>query len=71
MKLYKLTNKNGCTQGNTQWGIGVTHELKATEKPRLCTKDVLHAYKNINLASFSTQIMQILVILKYGRLKGR
>jgi len=50
MKLYKLTNKNGCTQGNTQWGIGVTHELKATEKPRLCTKDVLHAYKNINLA---------------------
>jgi len=50
MELYKLTNKNGCTQGNTQWGIGVTHELKATEKPRLCTKDVLHAYKNINLA---------------------
>ena len=50
LKLYKLTNKNGCTQGNTQWGIGVTHELKATEKPRLCTKDVLHAYKNINLA---------------------
>lgn len=50
MELYKLTNKNGCTQGNTQWGIGVTHELKATEKPRLRTKDVLHAYKNINLA---------------------
>ncbi len=32
MELYKLTNKNGCTQGNTQWGIGVTHKLKATEK---------------------------------------
>ena len=50
MELYKLTNKNGCTHGNTQWGIGVTHELKARKKPRLCTKGVLHAYKNINLA---------------------
>ena len=50
MKLYKLTDQDGQTQGNTQWGEGVTHSLTTCPNPKLCSGDVLHAYTNINLA---------------------
>ena len=43
MKYYKLTDENGKTRGDTQWGEGVTH--KATGKgKKMCTGDVIHVY---------------------------
>lgn len=50
MKLYKLTDQNGNTQNNTHWDVGVIHELKPCDNPQLCSGDVIHAYKNVNLA---------------------
>jgi len=49
--LYKLTDKNGMTQGNTQWGESVTHEAKG-EGTELCTGQVIHAYRDPYLAVF-------------------
>jgi hypothetical protein len=48
--LYKLTDKNGKTQNNTQWGPGVTHRKRVCTNPELCSSNVLHAYRNVNLA---------------------
>ena len=43
MKLYKLTDQNGNTRAETNWGENVTH--KATGKgTRLCSDGVIHAY---------------------------
>ena len=50
-KLYKLTDENGKTRGETQWGEGVTHEALPGD-PVLCTKTVLHAYTDPVLAVF-------------------
>jgi hypothetical protein len=50
MQLYKLTDNKGQTKNSTQWGNGVTHQLDKKQNPQLCTGDVFHAYKNINLA---------------------
>lgn len=50
MKLYKLTDEKGITYGNTQWGANVTYKLKKTNDPQLCSSNVIHAYKNKNLA---------------------
>jgi hypothetical protein len=50
LQLYKLTDSKGQTRNHTQWGNGITHELPEKPNPRLCSGDVLHAYKNINLA---------------------
>mgnify|MGYP001599669529 CR=1 FL=1 len=50
MKLFKLTNLDGLTKKNTQWGDNVTVSLPKKENPRLCTSVVIHAYKDINLA---------------------
>ena len=50
MKLYKLTDKNGKTKNNTQWGPGVTHSVPSCNNPKLCSNQVLHAYTNIDLA---------------------
>ena len=47
-KLYKLTNKNGQTYNNTQWGEGVTHTAPGTGK--LCTAGWLHAYTDPYIA---------------------
>ena len=47
--LYKLTRDNGTTHNNTKWEVGTTHSLPKVNNPRLCTKDVLHAYKSPNL----------------------
>jgi len=43
MKLYKLTDENGMTRDDTTWGEGVT-------------EDVIHAYRNENLAYFLNPI---------------
>ena len=54
MKLYKLTDQEGYTRrnetGQTQWSSGFSMELPNVENPELCTNQVIHAYKNINLA---------------------
>ena len=50
MRLFKLTDKNNKTQNNTKWGKGDTHKVKKTKNPELCSKDILHAYSNENIA---------------------
>jgi hypothetical protein len=32
------------------WGEGITHSLPERKNPRLCSKDVIHVYKDKNLA---------------------
>src|SRR3989304_6384920 len=53
MKLYKLTDQQGFTQkgliGETKWEEGFTLSLLPTKNPQLCTAQVIHAYKNLNL----------------------
>jgi hypothetical protein len=50
MILYKLTNQQNETRGPTVWGRGVTHSVDPCKNPKLCTKNVIHAYTNQNLA---------------------
>jgi len=42
--LYKLTDKNGRTKGETQWGEGVTHS--GTGEDGLCGEGFIHAYED-------------------------
>ena len=49
--LYKLTDRNGNTHNFVHWKVGITHSIiNQCNNPRLCSEDVFHAYKNINLA---------------------
>lgn len=32
MKLYKLTDENNKTHGDTKWGISVTHKAKGQQQ---------------------------------------
>jgi hypothetical protein len=50
MKLYKLMNNDRTTRNNQKWEIEVTVEKEQVSNPILCSSDVLHAYRNINLA---------------------
>ncbi len=50
MKLIKLTDREGKTHNGTSWKVGASHTVPPISNPQLCSKDVLHAYKNINLA---------------------
>jgi hypothetical protein len=50
MNLIKLTDSRGYTQNKTHWEIGSKLSLPYTSKPKLCTTDVIHAYKSLNLA---------------------
>jgi hypothetical protein len=50
MKLYKLTDQEGKTFGGTQWGKDITHTVSVIKNPKLCSKDIIHAYRDINLA---------------------
>lgn len=54
MKLYKLTTKDGKTRkgqfGETQWSPGFSLTLPVVNNPQLCTSNVIHAYRNVNLA---------------------
>ncbi len=53
--LYKITDKNGRTMDETQWGENVPH--KATKRGRaLCTNQVVHAYRDPYLAVFHNPI---------------
>jgi hypothetical protein len=53
--LYKLTDQDGNTFGDTHWEEGTKHsiepELRDTSKP-LCSKHYLHAYENPFVAVF-------------------
>lgn len=42
MKVYKLTNSEGQTKNQTQWGENVTHEVSG--QGELCTSGWLHCY---------------------------
>ena len=48
--LFKLTDQQGNTKNDTHWDVGVTYKVKKCNDPQLCSRDVLHAYRNINLA---------------------
>jgi len=48
--LYKLTDENGCTKGETQWGAGVTHGAKGAPDQPLCSDGWIHAYESALLA---------------------
>jgi hypothetical protein len=50
MILYKLTDKNSMTRSNTLWGENIKYEVQPVENPKLCSEQVLHAYKGVNLA---------------------
>ena len=52
LTLWKITDAAGRTHETTQWGPGVTHNLASCANPRLCTGDVLHAYRDDVLALF-------------------
>jgi hypothetical protein len=50
MKLYKLTKQDWTTyNGRQTWKVGETYSKERIDNPYLCTSDVYHAYKNINL----------------------
>lgn len=54
-KLYKLTNQDGMTRGNTQWGEGVTHTAEPGDGP-LCSRYWIHAYEDPLQAVFFNPI---------------
>jgi hypothetical protein len=56
MKLYKLTDRDGKTKNDTQWGEGVTIMNRPKENPRMCSGDVIHAYTGLDLAFMMNQI---------------
>jgi len=50
MKLYKLTDQDCKTRSRMLWGENVTHFIEPSNNPQLCTKGLIHAYQNLNLA---------------------
>ena len=46
---YKLTNQDGRTRGDTQWGQGVTHTAEG-DGTDLCSDGVIHYYDSALLA---------------------
>ena len=54
MKLFKLTDQEGYTRrgesNQVKWADGRTVVCTSKENPQLCTNDVVHGYKNSNLA---------------------
>jgi hypothetical protein len=51
MKLYKLTEQDGTTYNKSMsWKVGITNRVMAKDNPQMCSGDVIHAYKNKNLA---------------------
>ena len=49
MKCYKLTDRNGQTRNNTQWGPNVTHKASGTYND-LCSNGWIHFYTDPNIA---------------------
>ena len=51
MKLYKLTEQDGTTHNKSMsWEVGITNHVMEKDNPQMCSGDVIHAYKNKNLA---------------------
>ena len=46
MKAYKLTNENGQTKNQTQWGPNVSHSAKGEPGQSLCSDGWMHFYTN-------------------------
>jgi hypothetical protein len=44
--VYKLTNQNGRTRNNTQWGPNITHEAIGALDQGLCSNAWIHAYES-------------------------
>jgi len=50
-KLFKLTKQDGTTHNGYPYGeVGKVHTKPKKENPQLCSSDMLHAYRNKNLA---------------------
>ena len=49
MKCYKLTDRNGQTRNNIQWGPNVTHKASGTYND-LCSNGWIHFYTDPNIA---------------------
>ena len=49
MKCYKLTDHNGQTKYNTQWGSGIMHEASGTNN-NLCSNGWIHFYTDPAIA---------------------
>jgi hypothetical protein len=47
--LIKLTDRNGRTRGNTQWGYYVTHAARESDARYLFSDTVIHAYRSMPL----------------------
>ena len=47
--LYKLTNQNHCSYGNTKWGARVTHQVRWMNE--MCEYGCLHAYRSREIAA--------------------
>jgi hypothetical protein len=56
MKLYKLTDYFFETRGNTRWGEGIKHSVPTKSHPEICTSDVIHAYRYMNLGLLANQL---------------
>ena len=51
MILYKLTDQGGYTREETHWDIGILHgKVDKQANPRLCSSDVVHAYRDPDVA---------------------
>ena len=50
MILYKLTDQEGKTKHNTQWGPGISHEATGDTNQPLCSDAWIHAYESTELA---------------------
>jgi len=55
MIVYKLTDKDGRTFGDCQWGEGISRKTRK-EGATLCTDEVIHAYRDPYLAIFANPI---------------
>jgi hypothetical protein len=61
MKLCKLTDQNGRTYKNTQWGKNVTHTAKEIGRD-FCTEILIHAYR--------TPVLAVLMNPVHARIKN-
>ena len=55
MEIYKLSDENGCTKNDTQWGENVTHTASGPGNTP-CSQQVIHSYLTPEIASFSNPI---------------
>ena len=56
MKLCKLTDQQGQTRGDTQWGPGVTHRAAGAQNQPLCSNGWIHAYEDLLVGVFMNPI---------------